>query len=177
MSIKLYGELFLAFLRSGLFTFGGGPSAIPLIQEEVVEKYQWFSVSEYADAVAFSNTLPGPIATKLSVHVGYNVAGIPGAVIATFAMVLPSAVGIILLAGFYNKYKETDWLKGMLFAVRPVIAVLLLQTSLSIAKVSFTSNLTIAFVIAGIAAVLLFKFNIHPGIMIVAALVAGTFIR
>ena len=71
-------QLFVSFTKVGLFGFGGGPSMIPLIQEEVVDAQAWLTQDEFVDAFAFGNSLPGPIATKIAGYVGYQVAGVGG---------------------------------------------------------------------------------------------------
>ena len=73
-------DIFWAFLKSGTFGFGGGQATLPLIQEEVVDKTAWLTEEQFTDYVAMGNTLPGPIATKMSVIIGYDLAGIPGAI-------------------------------------------------------------------------------------------------
>ena len=75
--MSLLKDIFWAFLKPGIFGFGGGQAAIPLIQEEVVDKTAWLTEEQFVDYLAMGNTLPGPIATKMSVIIGYDLAGIP----------------------------------------------------------------------------------------------------
>src|SRR5690606_17857743 len=84
-------DLFVAFTRAGLFGYGGGPGSIPLIKREVVDIYHWMTDEQFAEALAFGNALPGPIATKLATYVGFHVAGTPGAVAGVAGIVLPTA--------------------------------------------------------------------------------------
>ena len=122
-SPKLYLEIFKAFLGPGSLTFGRGPSAIPLMQKEVVDNYQWLTPEEFTDSLALGNTLPGPIATKMSALIGYKMAGWFGALIGVVSTVLPTALTIILLMNIYNKFKDAQWMKGMMVAVRPVVVI------------------------------------------------------
>ncbi|ASS74145.1 chromate transporter [Tumebacillus algifaecis] len=122
-------DLFISMARAGLLGYGGGPSAIPLIRTEVVERYRWLTDQEFTDALAIANTLPGPIATKLSAFVGFKVAGILGAVSALIGMVAPTAIAVIVLVKLLLTYKDSPYLKGLINAVRPVVVVLLLQTA------------------------------------------------
>lgn len=126
--------LFLAMARAGLLGYGGGPSAIPLIRTEVVERYHWLTDQEFTDALAIANTLPGPIATKLSAFVGYKVAGVLGATSALIGMVAPTAIAVILLLKILITFKDSPYLKGIISAVRPVVVVLLLQTAFQASK-------------------------------------------
>ncbi|MDD4781689.1 MAG: chromate transporter [Tissierellia bacterium] len=169
--MKLYIDLFLAFFRPGIFGFGGGPSAIPLIQEEVINNYGWMTVEEYIDAVALGNSLPGPIATKLAALIGYKVGGIIGSIITLTAMVLPTALAMILLYQVYSKYKEAKWLKNMMVAVKPVVVILLIETVITMGQKSFP--ITITWIIGALAALGLFYFKIHPAILIVTSMVFG----
>lgn len=167
---KLF-RLFMAFLRCGVFGFGGGQATIPLIQEEVIETYQWLSVEEFTDALALGNSLPGPIATKMAALVGYKVSGIIGALVGIFALIVPSAVAIILLIKIYLNFKDTTWLQGMMKGVRPVVVVLIAQVVLMMGKKSFPDTSTV--VIAIIAGIALITLDIHPIFLIVPALIFG----
>lgn len=166
-------QLFLAFGRANIFGFGGGPSVIPLIQEEVVDNFKWLSTEEFTDALAMGNALPGPIATKMAAYVGYKIAGLWGALAALAGTVVPTAVAMLALAGIYFKYKDTPWMSGMLKAVRPVVVVLLLQTTWEMGLKSFAVPVT--WVIALAALVLIFYFKIHPIILIVTSMLLGLF--
>lgn len=172
--MKIYLNLFLAFFRPGIFGFGGGPSAIPLIQNEVIDNYGWMTIEEYIDAVALGNSLPGPIATKLAALIGYKVGGMLGSVICLIAMVVPTALAIVLLYQVYAKYKEAQWLKSMMKAVKPVVVILLAETTFSMAQKSFT--VTITWVLAAMACLGVFYFKIHPAILIVSSMVLGVFL-
>lgn len=169
---NLITKLFIAFLGPGVTTFGGGPSAIPLIEQQVVQKYGWLTTEEFADALALGNSLPGPIATKLAALVGYKVMGIPGALITIFATVAPTAIAIILLLKVYLRYKDQAWLKGMMSGVRPVIVMMLLQVTVSMGQKSFP-NIT-AFGIAIISGAIIFLTDINPVILIVLSLAFGS---
>ncbi len=166
-------QLFLAFGRANIFGFGGGPSVIPLIQQEVVDNFKWLSTEEFTDALAMGNALPGPIATKMAAYVGYKIAGLGGATAALIGTVVPTAIAMLALAGLYFKYKDTPWMTGMLKAVRPVVVVLLIQTAWEMGVKSFPIPVT--WVIALIAIVLLFQFKLHPIILIVTSMLFGLF--
>ncbi len=166
-------NLFIAFVRVGVFGYGGGPSLIPLVQVEVVEKYQWMTVEEFADVFAMGNALPGPIATKMAAYVGYKIAGVSGALSAIVGLVAPTALAMVLLANLFLKYKDAPQLNGMLKAVRPVIVILLVQVVYQVSKKAFPNSTTI--IIAGLTALAIFNFNIHPAVIIVLAMAYGFF--
>ncbi len=102
----IYWEIFLAFFIPGIVGYGGGPSSIPLIQAEVVDRYGWFTVSEFGEILAVGNALPGPIATKMAGYIGYEVGGIVGSFVALFATVAPSLIAMLFLLGILLKFKD-----------------------------------------------------------------------
>ncbi len=130
--MSVYVELFLAFLQIGAFSFGGGYAAMPLIQEQVVEKYGWLSLSDFTDLVTISQMTPGPIAVNAATFVGENIAGIPGAVIATLGCILPSCIFVTVLAHFYLKYQKMAMLQGVLGSLRPAVVAMIFSAGLLI---------------------------------------------
>lgn len=189
--MSLLVDIFWAFLKPGIFGFGGGQATIPLIQEEVVEKSAWLTEEQFADYLAMGNTLPGPIATKMSVIIGYDIAGIPGALVALLGMVLPSTLAIILLFNVFLEYKDTAFVKGMSAAAKPVVVVLIGGVAYSMARSSVFKTmdfgLTNTWIIMGlfVVSLVLFmlgeyipSFNLHPAIVVIGALlIGGIFIR
>lgn len=167
-------HLFVAFLRAGIFGYGGGPGSIPLIQREVVDTYQWLTDEQFAEALAFGNALPGPIATKLASYVGYQVAGPLGALSALAGMVAPTAIAMVLLFRVFQAYKDVPRVQSMLAAVKPVVAVLLLQVTLGVARAA-SPTWTFAF-LAAAAALAVFVAQVHPALVIVGGLVIGALV-
>ena len=94
----IYLQLFLAFLQIGAFSFGGGYAAMPLIQEQVVTKYAWLTQTDFTDLVTIAEMTPGPIAINAATFVGNQAAGIPGALVATLGVILPSCIFVTVLA-------------------------------------------------------------------------------
>ncbi len=102
----IYLQLFLSFLQIGLFSFGGGYAAMPLIQNQIVTIHSWLSMSEFTDLITISQMTPGPIAINSATFVGIKIAGLPGALIATIGCVLPSCIIVTLIAKLYLKYRN-----------------------------------------------------------------------
>ncbi|NRA21635.1 MAG: chromate transporter [Oceanospirillaceae bacterium] len=172
--IEIYGQLFLAFFIPNVIGYGGGPAIIPLIEIEVVSHYGWLDIQQFSETLALGNALPSPIATKMAGHIGYSVAGIPGAFIAVFATVAPSLLLMITLLSILQRYKDSIKVKSMTLLVRPVIAVMmailtykLLQNSYFDAGIYHSAGLIIA------AYLLLERFKIHPALVISGALAYG----
>ncbi|MGE5702874.1 MAG: chromate transporter [Clostridia bacterium] len=170
----IYLQLFWAFFISNILGYGGGPPSIPLIQNEVVNHYQWMSVKEFGETLAVANALPSPIATKLAGYVGYQVAGVPGMAVALFATVAPTAIAMILLLQFINLFRNAPQTKAMTQSVRPIVTVLL-------------GTMTYQFILGAIEGIgwaqtgilsvasllLLEKWKVHPGIVMIMAMVYG----
>lgn len=186
--MTLLWQLFLAFMRTGIFGFGGGQATIPLIQEEVVDKYAWLTEEQFIDYLAMGNTLPGPIATKMSVLIGYDLAGFAGAAVALLGMLLPSTVAILLLFSLFEQYKDTAFVKGMQAAAKPVVVILIAGVAFSMARSSVFTGIDFhttktwivmgLFVVSGVLVVLnelIPSFNVHPALIIVSALLIGGF--
>lgn len=161
-------DLFLAFFRVGILGYGGGPSSIPLVHKEVVDKYKWMDSDEFGDILALGNALPGPIATKMAGYIGYRVGGTLGMLNALAATMIPTIILMIILLTTLNSYKDQPWVKGMADAVVPVVAVMLAVLTWDFIKKSGKSKLGWAWTaIALIASLVLLQIlNIHPAILI-----------
>jgi chromate transporter len=126
-------KIFVLFSRVALFSWGGGPASLALMQRECVSA-GWVTSAEFADAVAMGNALPGPIAPQVSSFVGYKMAGLAGAVIAATGTVLPTTILMLVMIAFFFKAKDAPAMKSMLDAVRPVVIGLLLWTAYDMAR-------------------------------------------
>lgn len=133
----IYLQLFLSFLQIGLFSFGGGYAAMPLIQAQIVDAHGWLSMSEFTDLITISQMTPGPIAVNSATFVGIKIAGIPGAAVATFGCILPSCVIVTLIARLYLRYRTMDLLQGVLAALRPAVVALIASAGVSILVSAF----------------------------------------
>ena len=127
----VYLELFWVFFQIGLFSFGGGYAALPLIQNQVVDTYRWLNMNEFADIITISQMTPGPIAINSATFVGTRIAGIGGATVATLGCILPSSAIVLLLSVLYNKYRELNVMQGILDGLHPAIVGLIASAGLS----------------------------------------------
>ncbi|WP_394580805.1 chromate transporter [Cytobacillus firmus] len=168
-------DIFMAFFRVGILGYGGGPSSIPLVHKEVVDKFKWMDTDEFGDVLALGNALPGPIATKMAGYIGYRVGGILGMITALAATMVPTIVLMIILLTALNTFKDQPWVAGMTKAVVPVVAVMLATLTWDFVKKSSKSSLgwgwTLLFV--AVSLVLLEFVNIHPAIIIFVLLTAA----
>lgn len=138
---SLLWQIFVLFTRVALFSWGGGPASLALMQREVTA-VGWVSSPEFADAVAFGNALPGPIAPQVSAFIGYKLAGIWGAVAAVTGTVIPTTVLMLVLVIYFYSIKDSPVIKAMLTAVRPVVVGLLLWTAYEMAMTVFNVRKT-----------------------------------
>lgn len=163
-----------AFTRIGLLGFGGGPAMIPLIRDEVVTRHQWLDDDAFADVLAIANTLPGPIATKMPGYIGYRVGGFTGCVIAVAAVIVPMMLAMILLLGLFSRYQDVAWIRGMSYAVVPVVMVMMGHLTLDFWNKSRVSlGPWTSLVIGAGAGVLIYLVGLHPGWIIGALLVTA----
>lgn len=177
----IYLELFWSFLQIGLFSFGGGYAAMPLIQGQVVTDHGWLSMTEFTDLITISQMTPGPIAINSATFVGIKIAGIPGALVATIGCILPSCIIVTLLAKLYLKYRNMAVLQGILNSLRPAVVAMIASAGISILITAFwgneaavilsQTNWVMVLIFAG-CIVLLQKFRMNPiWVMILAGVV------
>ena len=123
-------QLFWGFLKVGLFTFGGGYAAIPLIREVVLEK-GWLTEEALTHMIAVSESTPGPIMVNMATYVGSSQAGLPGAALATFAVVLPSFLIIQLVLLVLKKWLKHPAVQSLLGGMQAAVIGIILATGLS----------------------------------------------
>ena len=135
----IYLYLFITFFEIGLFGFGGGYGMLSLIQHETVETHHWLSTAEFTDIVAISQMTPGPIGINSATYCGYaavhnagfnGAMAVLGSVTATFALVLPSLILMILISKLFMKYMDTPVVQNIFTALRPVVVGLLAAATL-----------------------------------------------
>ena len=154
----------------GLFSFGGGYAALPLIQQEVVGANSWLSLSEFNDLITISQMTPGPIAVNSATFVGVRVGGLLGGLVATLGCVTPSAIIVGILAYFYKKYKDLDSISNVLYFLRPAIISMILIAGVDILMTALFDTRAIALmnldykmlVLFGLILILMIKKDIDP---------------
>ena len=125
-------ELFWSFFQIGLFSVGGGYAAMPLIQHQVVDLHGWMTMQEFIDIITISQMTPGPIAINSATFVGIQIAGLPGAIIATLGCVFPSCVIVLTLAWVYFRYRNLSVVQGVLGGLRPAVVAMIASAGISI---------------------------------------------
>lgn len=178
----IFLELMWAFFKIGAFTFGGGYSMITLIQPEVVA-HGWMSNEDLINFIAVSESTPGPLAVNMATYIGSEVAGFPGALCATFAVVLPSFIIVLLVAKIYSSFAKNKYVSSCMSGLKPAVIGLIAAALFSFLHevffpdtVSFSVLTGSAFWIsAGILAIdLLMSFKkVHPILIIIISAVLG----
>ena len=141
-----YVQLFTAFFKIGLFTFGGGMSMLPMLQRELVESKQWLTEEEILNYFAIGQCTPGIIAVNVATFCGYKRAGLSGAIVSTIGIVCPSWIVITLIAGSISRFSDIVWIQRAMKGVYVVVAALLARAVFTFGKKIITD-----FVTAGIA--------------------------
>jgi len=133
----IFWQLFWSFFQIGLFSFGGGLAALPLVQSQVVNARGWLTLVEFTNLITIAEMTPGPIAVNSATFVGIKIAGLGGALAATFGSILPATLIVSLLAWLYGKYHDLYVIKGILAGLRPTVVALILSAGLAILTLSF----------------------------------------
>ena len=128
----IYVELLWSFFQIGLFSIGGGYAAMPLIQHQVVDLHPWLTMTQFADIMTIAEMTPGPIAINSATFVGIQVAGLPGALVATLGCILPSCIIVMALAYLYYRYKGLSMVQGIRSGLRPAVVAMITSAGISL---------------------------------------------
>lgn len=169
--MELLIRLYLAFLKIGTFSFGGGYAMLPFIQKEIVEKNNWISMSQLTDIIGISQMTPGPVAINSATFVGYKVSGVLGSVIATLGVITTSFILVTVINKLLDKFKESKVIKAALLGMRPILIALIIYAFFDLAKEAYIDIKSI--IITLIIGVILLSKKVHPILVIVIAAVLG----
>ncbi|MCM3440507.1 MULTISPECIES: chromate transporter [Bacillaceae] len=175
-------QLFILFFMIGTVSFGGGYAMLPVIEREVTGK-GWITTTDFTEAVALAGMTPGSIASNSATIVGYKVAGIPGAIISSIAMSLPSLILMLVIALFFYKLHSNKLVKSAFYGLRPIVTSLIMYAAIKLAlsngviSTSISWDMISLLSIFGISLISLLYFRVHPVIVILCAGVIGTLIH
>lgn len=137
--MMIFFELFYTFVKIGLFSFGGGYGMLSVIQNEVVENHSWLTAAEFTDVVAVSQMTPGPIGINSATYSGYtavlNATGseelaVLGSLVASFAVMLPSLVLMLIVSRYFMKYSKHPNVEAVFKVLRPAVVGLIASAAL-----------------------------------------------
>ena len=128
-------RLMLEFAKTGLFSVGGGLATLPFLYE-MSNTTGWFSHADIADMIAVSESTPGAIGINMSTYAGFKTAGIPGGILASLALALPSVIVILIIAKFLSKFRNNRFVEGAFYGLRPASIAMITAAGLNVAKVA-----------------------------------------
>jgi len=140
---------------------------IPLFKKEVVDIYTWMNDEEFGDVLAIGNTLPGPIATKMSGYIGYKVAGLTGCIVSVLAITIPSIIGMVVFLTVLTSHKDQPWVNGIGYGVVPVVVIMMSVLTWDFFSKSLSTMGKLGTLIIGLLSfIAISSFGIHPGIVV-----------
>ena len=132
----IYLRLFIEFFKTGLFAVGGGLATLPFLQDMAVRTH-WFSTAQLADMVAVSESTPGPIGVNMATYVGFTVGGIPGAVVGTLGLIMPSLIIILIIAAFLQAFRDNRYVGAAFYGLRPASTAMVASAGIGVALLTF----------------------------------------
>ncbi len=157
--------LYLEFFKVGLFAVGGGLATIPFLQD-LGARTEWFTQGELANMIAVSESTPGPMGINMASYVGFDSAGIIGAVVATLGTITPSIFIIMAISTVLDKFHDNPIVQGIFYGIRPASAALIVAAALQVAEVGFSKETEMGNVLfpSGILlALIIWGFMYHSG--------------
>ena len=170
----IFIRLFYEFFKIGLFAIGGGAATIPFLFD-LSEKFNWFSFEELTNMIAVAESTPGPIGVNMATFAGFQTAGILGAISATFGLVTPSLIIIVLVAKILKHYAQNKTVQTVLNSIRPAVLALIILALLHIAKISLNTNLN--FIVFFILTILMLKYKKNPILYIFMSAIIGIVLK
>lgn len=164
------GKLFWLTLWTGSVLFGGGYMLVALLQPFVVERYGWLTADQFLDGIALTQAVPGPIVTLVS-FVGFAVAGVPGAAVATIGIYLPSFAAVFGVAPFLERWRELESVRAVLKGVNAVVTGAIFGVGITLIRPAVPDIVTAVLLISALIALL--RFGIGAIWLVLAGLVAG----
>lgn len=137
--MTLYLQLFWEFFKTGLFAIGGGMATLPFLYD-ISNKTGWFTHAQLADMVAVSESTPGPIGVNMATYVGFVTGGVGGAAVATLGLIAPSILVILIIAAFLKAFRDSKYVDGAFYGLRPASTALIASALVTVAKVAFFSS-------------------------------------
>lgn len=169
--MNLYTDLFLTFAKIGSFTLGGGYAMVQTMEKEVVDKKHWLNHEEFMDTLVVAQSTPGLFAIDMASHIGYKLKGVKGGIVGALATAVPSIVAILLIAMFFQTFKDNIYVEKIFMGVRPCVVALILVPCFTMAKKANINRYN--WWIPIVSAVLIVAFDVSPIWCILAAGVGG----
>ena len=165
-------ELFMTFAKIGLFTFGGGYAMLSIIEDICVEKKNWITHDEMMNITVIAESTPGPIAINCATYVGYKKGKLPGAILATLGVAVPSFVIIFVISMFLEGFLEIAWIAHAFQGIKLAVGILILDAALKMIRKMPKKRLQIGILTAAFAVILLInvlKLHLSSVVVMIAA--------
>ena len=180
----IYLRLFYEFFKTGLFAIGGGLATLPFLSD-MANRTGWFTQAQLADMLAVSESTPGPVGVNMATYVGFESAGVPGAVIATLGLVAPSIIVILIIASFLKAFRNNKYVDAAFYGLRPASTAMVASAGIGVVLLSLVNTagtglaifrwkeIALAAVILALTRWVPATKKLHPIVFIGAAAVVG----
>lgn len=148
-------DLILTFARIGCFTFGGGYAMIAMIEDICVERKKWITHDDMMNVLVIAESTPGPIAVNCATFVGYKQAGVPGAILATLGLILPSFLIMLALSRFLDHFLEIAWVARAFQGIKIAVGILIADAALTMLKKTPKTPFSAAVIVGSLTVMLL----------------------
>jgi chromate transporter len=169
--MKILLELFIAFARVGVMTFGGGYAMLPIIEREIVDKRHWAELDEIMDYYAVGQCTPGVIAVNTATFIGYKLAGVPGGIAATIGVVFPSLIIITAIASVLTAFADVPAVKSAFAGIRVCVCVLIFNSVLKLYKKAIVDKAS--FILFLLVFILASVLDLSPVVFVLICAAAG----
>ncbi|MBR6381182.1 MAG: chromate transporter [Lachnospiraceae bacterium] len=160
-------ELFLTFARIGLFTFGGGYAMLSIIESICVEQKNWITHEEMMNIAVIAESTPGPVAINCATYVGYKKGKLPGAVLATLGVVIPSFVIIFAISSFLEEFLEITWIAHAFQGIKIAVGILILDAALKMIRKMEKKPLQVGILLVSFAVLMAVNvWKLHLSVMV-----------
>ena len=132
--MRILFDLFITFVKIGLFTFGGGYAMLSVIEDNCVEKKKWISHDDMMNLTVIAESTPGPIVINCATFIGYRQAGVLGSIAATIGIVLPSFVVIFIISAFLDNFLEIEVVKNAFRGIKCAVGILIISAAVNMIK-------------------------------------------
>ncbi len=179
-------ELFWEFFKIGAFAVGGGPATLPFLMDLARQK-PWYTMEQLTDMIAISESTPGPLGLNMATYAGFRALGVPGGLISSFGLVLPSVLIILFIARFLENFNQNAYVQAAFRGIRPAVTALIGAAVFNLCKVSLfvesegapipaSGSMIVAVVVFGLLQVKQLK-KFHPALWFLAGAVVGVVFR
>ena len=184
----IYLRLFYEFFKTGLFAIGGGLATLPFLSD-MAERTGWFTQSQLADMLAVSESTPGPVGVNMATYVGFETAGILGALIATLGLVTPSVIVILIIARVLKAFRDNKYVDAAFYGLRPASTAMVASAGIGVVLLSLVNaeaaglaffrwkEIALAAVILLLTRWVPFTKKLHPIVFIAAAAAVGVALK